>query len=193
MHTSNFRQGSKSCIVSHLRSIYHMYKISLLLLSYGNTTYWMTLTKQIGCMWQCISTVIQPHVNPIRQQHHAMTAAKFAVTRATVSRYFLSPSMISTSLSQRLSFPWSYGLYVHLKAFTITLQNKVKYSAEDTSQVESLCVPAMKDQQLVSYVPLPIKYRLSWVYLCHCMEYRLVVWKCWYFGSSYFQFQCSGY
>jgi hypothetical protein len=56
---------------------------------------------------------------------------------------------------------------------------QVKYRAGDTSQVEFLRVPAIKNQQLVGYVPLPTKYQSSWVYLCHCVEYWLAVWKCW--------------
>ncbi|KAG1840046.1 hypothetical protein F4604DRAFT_1940337 [Suillus subluteus] len=55
----------------------------------------------------------------------------------------------------------------------------ISYGAGDNPQLEFLRVPAMKDRRIIGYVPLPTRYRSSWVYLCYCVEYWLAVWKCW--------------
>ncbi|KAG1853360.1 hypothetical protein F4604DRAFT_1686362 [Suillus subluteus] len=55
----------------------------------------------------------------------------------------------------------------------------MNYGAEDAGPLECLRVPVLKDQRLLGYVPLPTRYRSSWVYLCYCVEYWLSIWKCW--------------
>jgi hypothetical protein len=126
-----------------------------------------------------IGTVIQPHVKPIRQQHRAMAAAKSAAKRAAVSRALpqsLHDFCIPVTKAELSMDLWDARA---LHRIYYGVPEHVKYGAGDTSQLEFLRVPAIKDQRLVGYVPLPIKYRSSWVYLCHCVEYWLAVWKCW--------------
>ncbi|KAG1758075.1 hypothetical protein EDD22DRAFT_957266 [Suillus occidentalis] len=136
-------------------------------------------TTQTGRRQQRFGTVIQPHVNPIRQQHRAKTAAESAAKRAAVSRALPQPihNFCIPVTKAELSMDLWDARAPHRIYYGVP--ELVKYRAGDTSQVEFLRVPAIKNQQLVGYVPLPTKYQSSWVYLCHCVEYWLAVWKCW--------------
>ncbi|KAG2359307.1 hypothetical protein BDR07DRAFT_1488414 [Suillus spraguei] len=135
----------------------------------------MARTKQTSRRQQHTGKVLQPHFQPIRQQHRAMTAAKHAaISRALpqpirdfcipVTKAELSMDQWDARAPQRIH----YGV-----------PELVKYGAGDTDQLECLRVPAMKDRQILGYVILPTRYRSSWVYLCYCVEYWLAVWRCW--------------
>jgi hypothetical protein len=139
----------------------------------------MARTKQTGRRRQRTGTVIKPCVTPIRQQHRAMTAAKSAAKRAVVSRALPQPihDFCIPITKAELSMDLWNKLAPHRVYYGVP--ELMKYSAGDAGQLEYLRVPARKDQRLVGYVPLPIKYQSSWVYLCHCVEYWLAVWKCW--------------
>ncbi|KAG2359315.1 hypothetical protein BDR07DRAFT_1488420 [Suillus spraguei] len=137
--------------------------------------YQMVRTKQTARRRQHKGNVLQPHFQPIRQQHRAMTAAKHAaISRALpqpirdfcipVTKAEISMDQWDARAPQRIH----YGV-----------PELVKYGAGDTDQLECLRVPAMKDRQLLGYVILPTRYRSSWVYLCYCVEYWLAVWRCW--------------
>ncbi|KAG1853377.1 hypothetical protein F4604DRAFT_1686374 [Suillus subluteus] len=126
------------------------------------------------------STVPQPHFKPVRKQRRAMTAAKSAEKRAsTISGALPQPIRdfrIPVSKAELSMGQWDARAPQRIHYGVPEL---ISYGAGDNPQLEFLRVPAMKDRRIIGYVPLPTRYRSSWVYLCYCVEYWLAVWKCW--------------
>jgi hypothetical protein len=121
----------------------------------------MARTKHTGHRRQHIDTVIQPHVNPICQQHCVMTAAKFAVKCAAVSWALPQPTHDFCIPVTKAELSMDLWAICAPQRIYYSTPEQVKYSAEETSQVEFLRVPAILNQQLVGYIPLPIKYQSS--------------------------------
>ncbi|KAG1837450.1 hypothetical protein DFJ58DRAFT_734343 [Suillus subalutaceus] len=119
--------------------------------------------------------VLQPYGKPVRVQHRAMNAAKHAV----ISRALPEPIRIfriPVTKAELSMDKWDAQAPHRIHYGVPQLMN---YGAEDTGRFECLRVPVLKDQRLLGYVPLPTRYRSSWVYLCYCVEYWLSIWKCW--------------
>jgi hypothetical protein len=119
--------------------------------------------------------VLQPRLKPVREQHRAMIAAKHAaISKALpqpISNFRIPVTKAELPMDQwdaRAPHRVHYGV-----------PELINYGARSTGQLEFLRVPAMKDRRILGYVPLPTRYRSSWVYLCYCVEYWLAVWKCW--------------
>ncbi|KAG1853620.1 hypothetical protein F4604DRAFT_1686218 [Suillus subluteus] len=124
-------------------------------------------------------TVLQPRFKPVRKQHRAMTAAKSTEKRAAISEALPQPIRdfrIPVSKAELSMDQWDARAPLRIHYGVPEL---ISYGAGDTAQLEFLRVPAMKDRRILGYVPLPTRYRSSWVYLCYCVEYWLAVWKCW--------------
>ncbi|KAG1818578.1 uncharacterized protein BJ212DRAFT_1479584 [Suillus subaureus] len=108
-----------------------------------------------------------------------MTVAKSAGNHAVISRVLPQPICdfcIPVSKAKLSMGQWDACAphRVHYGALEL-----ISYGAGDAGQLEFLWVPAMKDQRILSYVPLPTSYQSSLVYLCYCVEYWLAMWKCW--------------
>ncbi|KAG1853347.1 hypothetical protein F4604DRAFT_1933241 [Suillus subluteus] len=119
--------------------------------------------------------VLQPYGKPVRVQHRAMNAAKHAV----ISRALPEPICIfriPVTKAELSMDQWDAQAPHRIHYGVPQLMN---YGAEDAGPLECLRVPVLKDQRLLGYVPLPTRYRSSWVYLCYCVEYWLSIWKCW--------------
>ncbi|KAG1818576.1 uncharacterized protein BJ212DRAFT_1479582 [Suillus subaureus] len=108
-----------------------------------------------------------------------MTAAKSAGNHAVISRVLPQPICdfcIPVSKAKLSMDQWDACAPHRVYYGALEL---ISYGAGDAGQLEFLWVPAMKDQWILSYVPLPTSYQSSWVYLCYCVEYWLAMWKCW--------------
>jgi hypothetical protein len=138
----------------------------------------MARSKQIRGQ-QPNDKMLHHRINHLPRRRRTMTAGKAAAKHVAISRALPLPIQDFRIPVSKAELPMDVWDLRAPHRIHYGIPERVKYGAEDQGQVEFLRVPASKEGLLVGYVPLPIKYRSSWVYLCYCVEYWLAVWKCW--------------